>query len=102
MGIVRSIRKEDRDEHQCGETKQQKHNGGMLVAAVVDLHAGYHHRDACNGPRKLPNYERVGGIKALFRHYRRSAEYHHQSNKYQKQGYGKQPAIDTDTLRHYL
>ncbi len=72
----------------------------MLVAAVVDLHGHHHGYNPGGRPSHLPEQEVVARPVALLGHDRRSAEYHHQSQEYQDQGDGKQPAVDANTLGH--
>src|SRR4029077_15456398 len=72
----------------------------MLIAPVVNLHRYHHGRDSPGRPSHLTQQKIVAGSVAFFRHDRGSAEYNHQSNKYQDQGDRKQPAIDTNALCH--
>src|SRR6478752_20377 len=72
----------------------------MLVAAVVNLHGDHHRGKARGGPSHLSQQEVIARAVAFLGHNGRCAEYHHQSDKYQDQGDGKQPAIDAYTLGH--
>src|SRR5450432_377520 len=72
----------------------------MLIAPIVDLHRDDHGNDADGSPSHLPQQKEISGPIALFRHHSGCTEHHYQANKYQKQCYGKHPAVDTDTLSH--
>src|SRR5580693_702008 len=72
----------------------------MLVLAVVDSHREHHGEDSAGRPAQLPQEKKVTGTVALFCHHRGSAENHYQPYEDQEQRNRKQPAIDTDALRH--
>src|SRR5271163_3102659 len=72
----------------------------MLVAPVIHPHRDHHRHQARRGPHQLLRQKRIRRPKPLPRHHCRRRKHHHQPHKHQQHGHRKQPAIDTNPLRH--
>jgi len=63
--VMRTVKEENRNQHQRSQAEQRKYNRRMLVATVIDLHGYDHSHHSRNGPGKLANQEGIRRAEPL-------------------------------------